>query len=97
MSGDATTLPLRDTPDGGARLRRARRFLPRRVAALSRTSSEIRLGAIALLVIVACSMLVVVFAANRPSILSPTSHTNFYPHWMAGPLGGIWPGLTREG
>ncbi len=35
-------------------------------------------------------------AADRPSIFSPTSHTNFFPHWMAGPLGGIWPGLTRD-
>jgi hypothetical protein len=35
-------------------------------------------------------------AADRPSILSPTTHTNFLPHWMAGPLGGIWPGLTHS-
>jgi hypothetical protein len=35
-------------------------------------------------------------AADRPSIFSPTSHTNFFPHWMAGPLGGIWPGMTRD-
>jgi hypothetical protein len=35
-------------------------------------------------------------AADRPSILSPTTHTNFLPHWMAGPLGGIWPGFTHS-
>jgi alpha-1,6-mannosyltransferase len=38
----------------------------------------------------------VIVAAERPSILSPTTHTNFFPHWMAGPLGGLWPGLTRS-
>jgi len=35
-------------------------------------------------------------AADRPSIFSPATHTNFFPHWMAGPLGGIWPGMTRN-
>ena len=34
--------------------------------------------------------------ANRPSLLSPTTHTGFFPHWMAGPLGGLLPGLTRN-
>ncbi len=36
-------------------------------------------------------------AADRPSLLSPTTHTNYFPGWMAGPLGGLWPGLTRNG
>ena len=54
-------------------------------------------GAVALWAIVAISLLIVVMAANRPSILSPTTHNNFYPHWMAGPLGGMWPGLTGNG
>ena len=35
--------------------------------------------------------------ADRPSLLSPTSHANFFPHWMAGPLGGLLPGLTASG
>ncbi len=35
-------------------------------------------------------------AADRPSLLAPTTHTGFFPHWMAGPLGGLWPGLTRN-
>jgi hypothetical protein len=52
---------------------------------------------LALLVIVVCSVLVVVMAADRPSFLSATTHTSFFPGWMAGPLGGIWPGLTRNG
>ena len=42
-------------------------------------------------------LFVVVLAANRPSILSPTTHSNFYPHWMAGPLGGLLPGLMGSG
>ena len=46
--------------------------------------------------IVACALFVVVMAANRPSILSATTHANFFPRWMAGPLGGLWPGLTRS-
>src|ERR1700731_574141 len=96
MSGDARTLPLRDPPAGGA-AGRARRRSSRRANVLARTSSAVRIGALSLLVIVACSALVVVIAADRPSILSPTSHANFFPHWMAGPLGGIWPGFTRDG
>src|SRR5208283_1767992 len=53
-------------------------------------------GALVLLVIVGCSLLVVLMAADRPSILSPTTHSSFFPAWMAGPLGGLWPGLTRN-
>ena len=46
--------------------------------------------------IVALSLLLVVIVANRPSGLSPTTHNNFFPGWMAGPLGGLLPGLTRD-
>jgi hypothetical protein len=42
-------------------------------------------------------VLIVVMAADRPGLLSPTTHANFLPHWMAGPLGGVWSGLTRNG
>ena len=54
------------------------------------------LAGVALASIVACSLLLVVMVADRPSILSPTTHSNFFPGWMAGPLGGLWPGLTRN-
>jgi hypothetical protein len=47
-------------------------------------------------VIVLCGALLVVCAADRPSLLSATTHTGFFPHWMAGPLGGLLPGLTRS-
>jgi len=97
MSGDARTLPLRDTPAGGAEAGRAGNIWSRRIVVLARTGGAERLGGLALFVLVACSALVVVIAADRPSILAPTSHANFFPHWMSGPLGGIWPGLTRDG
>jgi hypothetical protein len=58
---------------------------------------DARLGALALIAIVACSALVLVAAADRPSLLSATTHGGYFPHWMAGPLGGLWPGLTRNG
>jgi hypothetical protein len=50
----------------------------------------------ALAVIVGCAAMIVVFAADRPSLFSATTHTGFFPHWMAGPLGGLLPGLTRS-
>jgi hypothetical protein len=50
----------------------------------------------ALVVLVACSLLFVLIAADRPSLFAATSHAGFFPGWMAGPLGGLWPGLTRN-
>jgi hypothetical protein len=50
----------------------------------------------ALLAIVLCGALIVVIAANRPSLLSATTRAGYFPHWMAGPLGGLLPGLTRS-
>src|SRR5947208_12186467 len=96
MSGDARALPLRDTPVGGPAAARRRRLRGRRAGALIGASRAQWLGAICLLAIVAGSLLVVLMAADRPSILSPTTHASFFPRWMAGPLGGAWPGLTRD-
>src|SRR5690348_11118788 len=85
MAGEATTLPLsavrRDAGTG----------------AISSSARERVAGAVSLAAIVLLSLLVVVMAANRPSLLSPTTHSGFYPRWMAGPLGGLWPGLTGNG
>jgi hypothetical protein len=97
MSGDASTLPLTDPPITGARTDGRRRLSGRRTSALAAGSTEVRVSAVVLFVIVACSILVVVLAAERPSVLSPTTHAGFFPHWMAGPLGGLWPGLPRNG
>jgi hypothetical protein len=68
------------------------------VSARSRAATrDARLGALALIAIVACSAFVLIAAADRPSLLSATTHGGYFPHWMAGPLGGLWPGLTRNG
>jgi hypothetical protein len=52
---------------------------------------------VVLTTIVVCCAVIVVMTADRPSVLSPVTHTGFFPRWMAGPLGGLWPGLTRNG
>lgn len=40
--------------------------------------------------------MVVVIAAQHPSFLAPTTRPGFFPGWLAGPLGGLWPGLTID-
>jgi hypothetical protein len=93
MSSDASTLPLRDTQVGGPAVRRGLRG---RVGTLARAGEATWPGAVCLVVIVLCSLLVVLMAANRPSVLSATSHANYFPHWMTGPLGGLLPWMTRS-
>jgi hypothetical protein len=94
MSSDASTLPLRDAPTTSRQTRRG--LLLGRARALVRTRDRAWIGCVCLLVMVACSVFVVLMTANRPSILSPTTHANYFPHWMAGPLGGLLPGLARN-
>jgi hypothetical protein len=94
MSSDASTLPLRDAPVGSQRARRG--LLRGRAGTLSATDERAWVGAACLVAIVACSLFVVLMAANRPSILSATTHANYFPHWMAGPLGGLLPGFARN-
>src|SRR5438552_12292964 len=96
MSSDARALPLRDAPLGGTPARSRRRLGGWRAGALAGTQAQQRLGAICLLTIVAASVLVVLAAADRPSLLSPTTHAHFVAHWMAGRLGGLWGGLPRD-
>ena len=67
---------------------------PERAALRARRRALVVAGA--LLVLVACSLLFVVIAADRPSLFAATSHAGFFPGWMAGPLGGLWPGLTGD-
>jgi hypothetical protein len=57
---------------------------------------DVALGAGVLVVIVACCLLIVVASADRPSFLAATTTQGYFPHWMAGPLGGLWPSLTRS-
>src|SRR6476469_5175000 len=94
MSSDASTLPLRDAHAGSPRVRR--RSLRGRVGAFADAGEHAWVGAACLVVLVACSGFVVLIAANRPSILSATSHAGYFPHWMTGPLGGLLPWLTRS-
>ncbi len=58
---------------------------------------EVAIGVGVLVTIVACCALIVVAAADRPSVLAATTTPGYFPHWMAGPLGGLWPSLTRNG
>jgi hypothetical protein len=51
---------------------------------------------LALATIVVCAALLVLAAADRPSFLSAPSQYGFFPHWLAGPLGGLWPSFTRS-
>jgi hypothetical protein len=57
---------------------------------------EVGMAVGALTAILACCLLLVVMAADRPSLLSATTTEGYFPHWMAGPLGGLWPSLTRS-
>src|SRR5580693_3697717 len=57
---------------------------------------ELTVGVGVLVAILGCSLLLVVVAADRPSFLAATSTSHYFPHWMAGPLGGLWPSLTRS-
>ncbi len=54
------------------------------------------LAAVSLIGLVGISLLVVVAAAERPSFLTPISRPRFFPAWMVGPLGGLWPQLTSN-
>jgi hypothetical protein len=97
MPADATTLPF----GGGVSVERRRgpaRWRQRGGAdEIAGEQDGALLGAVALVGIAALSLFVVLVAANRPSVLSPTSHTGYFPHWMAGPLGGLLPGFTGNG
>jgi len=89
-SGERVTGPLR----GPARISEREKALagsdarPRRL--------DVALGVGALVAILGCALLEVLAAADRPSILAATTTPHFFPHWMAGPFGGLWPSLTRS-
>jgi hypothetical protein len=108
MSTDATTFPLRDSgleqpleggrkgtpsPSGESRSRQRRR---EGAGSRERTRKETAIGAAVLVWIGVCVLLIVLAAADRPSFLSSPSHYGFFPRWLAGPLGGLWPWFTRN-
>lgn len=100
MSSDVTTLPLRDRLlDAPRRLRAAAEASaePRSPARVRSERRDRALVIAALIVIVTCSGAIVLAGADRPSLLAATSHPHYFPRWMAGPLGGLWPTLTRNG
>ncbi len=104
MSTDATTFPLRDSllHEPAALERRDASAGKQSVAqdgridARGRTRREAAIGASVLIWIGTCVLLIVLAAADRPSFLSSPSHYGFFPHWLAGPLGGLWPWFTRS-
>jgi hypothetical protein len=99
MSSDARTLRLRDglgdlRPVAGEQAVDKRELQADRARAKARRETRIAASALALLVL--GSLFLVVAAANRPSLFSATTHTGFFPGWMAGPLGGLLPWMTRS-
>lgn len=97
MQGDASTIPLGAGAAAERRVARARRLARGRAGALAGEDTGVLVGALALASIVALCLFVVLLAANRPSILTPTTHTGYFPRWMAGPLGGLLQGFTNDG
>jgi hypothetical protein len=98
MSSDASTLPLRKPLLGGARLGTPAQLDGAgdagdrdREHAQPATLGQTLIAATALLTIVLGSLLIVVVSADRPTF--PPSHSHFFPGWLAGPLGGLWPGF----
>ncbi|MFI5004068.1 MAG: hypothetical protein ACHQE6_03545 [Solirubrobacterales bacterium] len=103
MASDATTLPLRDSrlgdPEGaprGASIHKGGAASNGRLGVRTRVRRETAIGALALGAIVVCVALIVLAAADRPSTLSAPSHYGYFPRWLAGPLGGLWPWFTRS-
>jgi hypothetical protein len=96
MPGDATTIPL-GRAAGDPPSARASKW-PWRGRDATRGALDVGAltGALSLAAILAISVFVVLVAANRPSVIAPTTHTGFFPGWMAGPLGGALPGFTNS-
>jgi hypothetical protein len=92
MSSDASTFPLRQPllgDAGGVGLQEKSNADDRQARAATRR--VVALGALALLSVVAGCALIVVVSADRPTF--PPTHAHFFPGWLAGPLGGLWPGF----
>jgi len=68
---------------------------PARRACGSRGAAQVAAAA-SLLGLTAISVIVVVIASRRSSLLTPTTHPGFFPAWMVGPLRGLWPGPAAD-
>jgi hypothetical protein len=103
MSTDASALPLREPLLGGHPARKGeiggRGDENRSDGELTEVPAATRratlIGAASLLTIIVGSVLMVVVAADRPTF--PPTHAHFFPNWLAGPLGGLWPGFPHGG
>jgi hypothetical protein len=101
MSTDASALPLRDSLLGGPPGRRVQGGERRgesssdgeRTDVPAATRRATAIAAATLLSILVGSVLMVVVAADRPTF--PPTHAHFFPNWLAGPLGGLWPGFPH--
>jgi hypothetical protein len=54
------------------------------------STAAARGGAAALAALVALAFLLVLITASRAGFLTPTATADYFPSWMAGPLGGLW-------
>ena len=87
----ATTSPADGTVALGPLQPLERRFsLPRPRLALGPLPGQLALAAM-----IVCAFTVVMFSSARESTLVPRSSTTF-PHWMSGPLHGLFGGLTNN-
>jgi hypothetical protein len=87
-AGSKVALPVRRRSIAPRLARTGLRERPRLLAGLARTS---------LLGLVVLSGLLVLLAAAHPSFLTPTASSGYFPAWMAGPLGGLWPTAPPSG
>jgi hypothetical protein len=97
MQSDASTFPPGGAPAGERSSGRPRWRVAGPVREREGAQAGVLQGTLALASIVALSLFVVLIAANRPSILTPTTHAGYFPRWMAGPLGGLLSGFTDNG
>lgn len=94
MSSDVTSLLL----PGGASARVSQSMRGEDPVAPAASARSLRgrvLGLLALAVIVLGSLFIVLISANRPNYLAATTIPGFFPHWLAGPLGGLAPQFPR--
>ncbi|HEU0250260.1 MAG TPA: hypothetical protein VFR48_06010 [Solirubrobacteraceae bacterium] len=96
MSVESVTGALRGPADVLERDSRSRHGGSRAARVRAHVLTDQRIAAGALIVIVLCAAVVVLAAADRPSVLSATTTAHYFPHWMAGPFGGMWTWVTRD-
>ncbi len=92
MSSDASTFPL-IPPLLGDASSVGQQQASDEERAQAATRRAVVLGSLALLSVVLGCALIVVVAADRPTF--PPTHAHFFPGWLAGPLGGLWPSFPH--